>query len=354
MKIAMVLAEDLPGWGGSHAASLAQALRGLGHDVHLHGPEEAGTTPRGAGADLRLGAFVDALRARWDRTRPDLVHAHFLRSGLAAVLAAQRSGVPVVQSFHGVAATEHNGVERLVGKEAALVVANAEHEVLDLAAAGVPRSRIEVVARGVDTDLFQPIGPVSTRSKLRRIVTSVESSADNGVADLIAALPRLRGAELVVAGTAPGRMDRLARWADRLGVRERTHLLGPVLRRDMPAFLRSADVVACVPHRTSWNPMVLEAMACGKPVVGTAVGGLTDAVIDDVTGLLVPPGDPKRLTRALWEVLEDETLRTSCAIAAADRVQARHTWQDVAVCVNRLYGRFPSAAEAARSGTGSR
>ena len=341
MKIAMVLAEDQPGWGGAHAANLAKTLTALGHDVHLHGPDEVGTTRRGAGAELHLGDFVDALRSRWNRTRPDLVHAHFLRSGLAALLAAQRSGVPVVQSFHGVAATEHNGVERLVGKEAALVVANAEHEVLDLAAAGVPRSRIEVVARGVDTDLFQPIGRVATRSKLSRIVSVVEPSADNGVADLIATLPRLRDTELVVAGTtAAGGVDRLAAWAARLGVEERTHLLGPVRRKDMPALLRSADVVAFVPHRTSWSPVVLEAMACGKPVVATAVGGLTDAVIDDVTGLLVPPRDRKRLTRSLWEVLEDETLRTSCGIAGADRIQARHTWQDVAACVDRLYRRF--------------
>ncbi|MFD4638113.1 glycosyltransferase [Lentzea sp. NPDC058436] len=347
MKIAMVLAEDVPGWGGAHVANLSKALGRLGHDVVVHGPD----TARRDGAELYLGDFVDALRARWDRTRPDLVHAHFLRSGLAALLAAQRSGVPVVQSFHGVSATEQNGVERLVGKEAALVVANAEEELLDLAAAGVPRSRIEVVARGVDTGLFQPVGAVARRSKLRRIVSVGEP--DNGVADLITALPRLGDAELVVAGTtATGGMDRLAQWARRLDVQNRTRLLGPVARQDMPALLRSADVVACVPHRTSWDPVVLEAMACGKPVVASAVGGLTDAVIDDVTGVLVPPGDLKRLVRTLRELLDDETLQASCGIAGADRVQARHRWQDVAECVDRLYRRFPSTAEAARSGTG--
>ncbi|GHH40811.1 glycosyl transferase [Lentzea cavernae] len=338
----MVLVDDAPGWGAAHVASLAQALTRRGHQVTVHGPRHRVPAPRAGGDELHLGDHVDALRAAWEREKPDLVHAHFLPSGLAALLAAQRSGVPVVQSFHGVAPTDRNGVERLVGKESALVIASAEEEMLDLAAVGVPRPRIKVVARGVDTGLFQPLGVVARRTKLRRVVTAVDPLSDNGVADLVAALPRLPDVELVVAGAAA---SRLAQWARRHGVEKRTHLVGPVARQDMPALLRSADVVACVPRRTSWSPLVLEAMACGAPVVASAVGGLTDAVIDDVTGVLVPPGGMKQLVRALREVLDDETLRTACGIAAVDRVNARHSWPDVAVGVERLYGTVPGVAE---------
>lgn len=85
-------------------------------------------------------------------------------------------------------------------------------------------------------------------------------------------------------------------------------------------------------------------MACGVPVVATAVGGLTDAVIDGVTGVLVPPRDPKQLIRTLWAVLADDTLRDSCGIAAVDRVNARHTWPSVAVTVDRLYKRLVQSA----------
>jgi len=340
MKIAMVLVDDAPGWGAAHVAGLAQALTHRGHQVTVHGPGHRRTAPRAG--ELHLGDHVDALRLAWKREKPDLVHAHFLPSGLAALLAAQRTGVPVVQSFHGVAPTDRNGVERLVGKESALVIASAEEEMLDLAAVGVPRPRIRVVARGVDTDLFQPLGVVAKRTKLRRVVTAVDPLSDNGVADLVAALPRLPDAELVVAGVATSRLEQ---WARRHGVEKRTHLVGPIARQDMPALLRSADVVACVPRRTSWSPLVLEAMACGAPVVASAVGGLTDAVIDDVTGVLVPPGGMKQLVRALREVLDDETLRTACGIAAVDRVNARHTWPDVAVGVERLYGTVPGVAE---------
>ncbi|WP_218133668.1 glycosyltransferase [Lentzea fradiae] len=333
-------ANDVPGWRDAHVRDLAAALGARGHDVTVHHSPLAGDD------ELQLGDFVDTLRSEWSGARPDVVHAHFWRAGLAALLAAQPCGVPVVQSFHGFGRRAE--VERLVGKQAALVVADGEDELFALAAAGVPRSKIQVVARGVDVDLFQSHGPVAVRGELRRIVTVVDPMGDNGVADLVAALPRLPDAELVVVGTRPADADRLGRWARRLRVEDRVRLLGPVARKDLPAVLRSADVVACVPTRPSWDALPLEAMACGVPVVATAVGGLTDAVIDGVTGLLVSPRDLKQLARRLRVLLDDATLRTACGIAADDRVRARHTWPEVAAGADRLYRRLLAPPEPAR------
>lgn len=334
LKIAVVSAND------AHVHHLVVALRSSGHEVTVH------RSPPAEGDELQLGDFVDTLRSAWSGARPDVVHAHHWRAGLAALLAAQPFGAPVVQSFHGFG--HRAEVERLVGKQAALVVADGEDELFALAAAGVPRSKIQVVARGVDVDLFQPHGEVASCGGLSRIVTVVEHAADNGVADLVAALPRLAGVELVIAGTGPGDAERLDRWARKLRVDDRVHALGAVARKDLPALLRSADVVACVPSSPSWSVLPLEAMACGVPVVGTAVGGLTDAVIDGVTGVLVPPRDLKQLTRKLRLLLDDATLRTACGIAADDRVRARHTWPEVAAGVERLYRRLLAPPEPAR------
>ncbi|SEQ90231.1 Glycosyltransferase involved in cell wall bisynthesis [Lentzea xinjiangensis] len=360
MKIAMLFAQEAPSWRNVQVADLATALAGLGHEVTVHG-EEGPATPVPPGcrpARLRstsenrttddgqqpyMGDFVDALRAEWDYSPPDLVHAHSWRSGLAAVLAAQPAGVPVVQSFQGLGRStdQQAGVERLVGKQAALVLASCGQELLGLAAAGVPRSRIAMVPRGVDAGLFQPQGTTAARTELRRIVSVADPSVGNGVADLVAALPWLPGVELVIAGDlAPAATERLRQWARKREVEERVRLLGAVAREDMPALLRSADVAACVPSHASWEVWPLEAMACGVPVVATAVGGLTDAVIDGVTGVLVPQRDLKHLIRKLRLVLEDDTLRTSCSIAAVDRVNARHTWPDVARAVERQYRRL--------------
>ncbi|WP_329790916.1 glycosyltransferase [Lentzea sp. DG1S-22] len=330
MKISMVLAA-----GNPHVADLSAALIAVGHEVTVHSSDALETTSAD-GREPYLGDYVDALRAEWDSAPPDLVHAHHWRPGLAAVLAAQRAGLPVVQSLHGCG--RRTDVGRLLGRESALVLASCEQEMLDLAAAGVPRSRISVVARGVDVDLFKPHGPAFARSGLRRVVTVVDPSSDSGVAGLVAVLPRLKDAELVVAGPMPpAAANALRGRARRLGVEERVRLLGPVARADMPALLRSADLVACVPDRASWDVWPLEAMACGVPVVVTDVGGLTDAVIDGVTGLVVPVGDLKQLIRRLRLLLDDDTLRTSLSIAAVDRVDARHTWPDVARGVDRLY-----------------
>jgi glycosyltransferase involved in cell wall biosynthesis len=151
-------------------------------------------------------------------------------------------------------------------------------------------------------------------------------------------------AELVIAGGPPAHKlssDREARrllaHAETLGVSDRVRLAGQVARKDMPDFLRSADVVACVPWYEPFGIVPLEAMACGLPVVASAVGGLIDTVVDGVTGKLVPPRNPKRLAKELRVLLSDESRRNVYGTAGADRVSACYTWAEVARRTEHLY-----------------
>ncbi|WP_156671239.1 glycosyltransferase, partial [Mycobacterium sp. E1214] len=132
---------------------------------------------------------------------------------------------------------------------------------------------------------------------------------------------------------------RVRRAADdhQLGVGDRVRLLGAVTRDEMPALLRSADVVACTPWYEPFGIVPLEAMACGVPVVATAVGGIRDTVVDDVTGRLVPPKNPEALGAALAGLLADPQRRRAFGAAGRERARARYSWDRVAADTERVY-----------------
>ena len=161
---------------------------------------------------------------------------------------------------------------------------------------------------------------------------------------VIAALPLLPEAELLVAGgpvrsrihTDPEAV-RLHALAAELGVADRVHVVGSVPRTDMPALIRSADVVVATPWYEPFGIVLLEAAACGRPLVGSAVGGLLDSVDDGRTGLLVPPRDPVALAAAVTALLADPGRRTAVGAAARARAEDRFSWRQVATATESAY-----------------
>ena len=121
---------------------------------------------------------------------------------------------------------------------------------------------------------------------------------------------------------------------------ERVSFTGAVARPDLPALLRSADVVACTPWYEPFGIVPLEAMACGVPVVASAVGGMLDTVVHDVTGRLVTPKRPRELAEVVSTVLRDSFLRRSLGLAGRDRACARYSWDRVAADTLRIYERL--------------
>src|SRR5947208_3703346 len=114
------------------------------------------------------------------------------------------------------------------------------------------------------------------------------------------------------------------RLASMTGVADRVEFRGRVGRAELPALMRSADVVLCVPWYEPFGIVPLEAMACGVPVVASAVGGLIDTVVDGTTGLHVPPRSPERIAEALNELLPDEERRRALGRAGARRARSRY------------------------------
>jgi glycosyltransferase involved in cell wall biosynthesis len=377
MRVAMVAAawEVDDDERNAHIADLSTALSGHGHDVTLylrHGPvtplrQKSGSggyrvvqVPVGPATRLRkadlvahLDAFGAFLDEEWAVRPPDVAHLHSWMSGLAV---ATGQDVPLVQSFHGLGAVEDRfrstagstraDLERLVGTAAQQVLAASGEEVFDLVRMGVDRSRVSLVPFAVDADRFRPDGRPERSGRRSRLLAVGDLAPHSGFHTAISALAQVPDAELVIVGRsrhANRREDpevrRLVQHARGLGVARRVSLVEPVDPARMPAVLRSADVLVCPQWYEPLGATALQAMACGVPVVASAVGALSDLVVDDVTGLLVPPRDPRTLGNELRELLADRTRRQMYAIAGADRARVRYSWDRVAAETVVAYGK---------------
>jgi glycosyltransferase involved in cell wall biosynthesis len=215
---------------------------------------------------------------------------------------------------------------------------------------GVPGSRIEVVPCGVDLSLFTPSltfgnRPAQARpSRPARLLILGRLVPRKGVADAITALAQVPDAELlVVGGPAPDQLatdpeaQRLLALAAGHGVADRVRLLGRQPHTELPALMRSCDLLLAVPWYEPFGITPLEAMAAGLPVVATEVGGLRDTVVDGVTGRLVPPRRPDVLARVLAGLLADPPGRLAMARAGRERVVARYGWNTVAEQTEACY-----------------
>jgi len=120
-----------------------------------------------------------------------------------------------------------------------------------------------------------------------------------------------------------------------LGLADRVRFLG--WRPDVADVLQAADVVT-LPSRAEGLPLaVLEAMACARPVVATPVGGVPDAVVDEVTGLLIPPDDPHRLAAAILRLLRDRDTAGRMGAAGRRRVEESFSLEGFASGVEAVY-----------------
>jgi glycosyltransferase involved in cell wall biosynthesis len=381
----------------SQTASVAAHARGLarlGHRVTIYARRDARALPdsailaarvtvehvtagppaplSGAEPAANVAEFSDQLVQRWRKNPPSLVHAFFWTSGLAALAAARGHDIPLVQTFGtlGVAERRHGSpadgndvrirLEACLARNAHAVLASTGAEAADLLSMGVPRSSVTVVPRGVDTTEFVPEGPVAKRGSNPRLLAVSRLDERQGLDTLVHTLTRVPGAELVIAGgpaRAQLRKDETCRGltslAGRLGVADRLSFTGKVAPGDLPALLRSADLlVSAAPYDAS-GAISLAAMACGTPVAALAAGGSADAVLDGTTGVLVPPGRAGLFARRVRDLLASPLRLEAFGIAAADRARARYSWDRISRETLAVYEQCLRPAVASLAGAGS-
>jgi glycosyltransferase involved in cell wall biosynthesis len=240
----------------------------------------------------------------------DLVHAHWLAGAVIALF----SGKPFVVTIHGSISggflddfrlcERHPRLVRLILSRARVVLCVSE-------------ALTEAVRRcGVENVVFVPNGiaiptEVAAGSDDEVFFTG-RLSPEKGVRELAAAT---RGMNLVVTGDGP--------------LRDLVPTLGFVSREELERRFASAAVVVCPSLSEGFGVVCAEAMAHGKPVVASAVGGLANLIEDGVSGLLVPPGDVDALRAAIERVLADADLRRRLGAAARERIVSCYGWERV-------------------------
>ena len=400
MRIALVarssspLARDASPGSGAEAArvtSLAQALAGLGHRVTIYTRRDSRALPDSAiiapGVTVEhvtagppepldpdkltpyLPEFGYHLAQRWRRNPPDVAHAHHWTTGLAALAGARDLPVPVAQTFGSLGAAEqrlgmaeHPSEARLrleagIARSADVVLASSSDELDDLARQGVARTRARVVPCGVDLERFSPEGPVAERNGRPRLLAAQSLTSARGLGIAVRALAEIPDAELVITGgPSQAKLSKnkhyreLQRLARKLKVHDRLVCTGRVAEGDLPALLRSADLVVSTAPYEPVGMMAIQAMACGTPVVAATAGAELDAVVDMTTGLVMPPGQPGPLAVRVRRLLANSLRLEAYGIAAADRAKSRYSWERIGRETLAAYGCCsPRAAGAARA-----
>jgi glycosyltransferase involved in cell wall biosynthesis len=317
-----------------------------------------------------MGAFADWSIRRARRERYDLVHANFFMSALVACEMKRALGVPFVVTFHALGRVRrlHQGAADAFPPERLAIEDRAVAEA-DRAVAECPQDRedllllydadpakVRIIPCGFDPEEFGPSDKREARAALgldpgERVVLQLGRMVPRkGVDDAVRGVARLRrdhglDARLLVVGGEARDPDpaltpeigRLQRVAQQEGIADRVTFTGSRDRHELRTYYAAADVFVTTPWYEPFGITPVEAMACGTPVVGSAVGGVKTTVRDGVTGFLVPPKDPAALAARLGRLFTGPGLLRAFGREAVRRARALYTWGRVARDLHALY-----------------
>jgi len=295
------------------------------------------------------------------RDRPRVVQLSTCDEGYLALQLQRWFRLPFVIYAHGneiLAAIDSDWDKpRLALKKAACVLANSSFTAGLLQMAGVAAEAIAIIPLGCDISKFRPRRPnlqlrqkvLGDRARGPVILTVGNLVERKGHDMVIRSLPvvcqRVPDVTYLIVGTGPFK-ERLSELATELGLRDRIIFAGKVSDDELPDVYAMCDVFA-MPSRArlashdveGFGLVFLEAGACAKPVVAGRSGGIEDAVVDGVTGLIVDPSDARDIGQALIRLLTDSELRGRLGQQSRDRVEKEHTWSMLGARVQSILER---------------
>lgn len=334
----------------------------LAENVMLHHIDAGPLTPLPKSLiDGHIEAFTEGLRALGPF---DLMHSHHWMSGVAALPVARECGIPHVMTFHSVAAHPNSPLRdgeppespaRLAGEvtcatQSDLVIAVSHHEAaVVIGRCGAEPEQVAIVRPGVDVDLFHPSDEVWSPSNDIRpgyLLFAARLQPLKGADIAIAALgevPEAERPDLVVVGQTSadfsGYEAELHQLVTDLGLEKYVTFLPGQNRASLARLMRHAALVLVPSHSETFGLVALEASSSGTAVLAAAAGGLTEAICNTHTGLLVPEHDPEVWGRELTSLLRDVTRRQDMGRRGRQRA-LEMTWPKVATRTLTLYRRL--------------
>lgn len=262
----------------------------------------------------------------------DVVHMHLPLPPMV------HTSLPLIITVHGLDGDMHHLTSRIFSKfirpfernllnNANLVTAVSSFVAREIEISyGFSTNRIEVIGNAVDTEFFIP---VESKKKILYILFSGRLTSGKGLTDL------LKSAEIVckkipslsffLAGVGPLEHS-IRKIIKRRGLIQKIILLGQIDQKRLLEYYQKATVFVLPSHFESFPTVILEAMACGIPIVATAVGDVPKVVINGKTGFLVPPRDPEALAQAIIKIFEDKSLRKKMGENCRKLVESRYSW----------------------------
>jgi len=332
-----------------HVLTLCRKLAERGHEVTAVCPRGRALTYELRERGIRLWAprttgkldplTLLRLAARLRRERVDVLHTHLSTASLLGGLAARLAGVPAVATVHGL-----NTRTSFLYASRIIAVSNAVRQ--HLVGQRIPESRIQVVYNGIELSRYlHPPDPRRVRAELGvppddfLIGAAGRLGPEKGHSYLIEATALLVAREslpvrLLIAGEGRNRST-LEETARRCGIADRVIL--PGFQRDVMPYQAALDVFCLPSLKEGLSLSALEAMALGKPVIASRVGGTPEVVVEGETGLLVEPANPEALAGALATLLRDPDRARRMGEAGRARVERLFDLERTVDQIEQLY-----------------
>ena len=372
---------------GFFVAELAQTLARQGEEVRLVAPGAAGVPGRENHPGVEIhrvtyalpqrlqklaygGGLVPNLRARpvlalllpqfllalglgaaRRAVRSDLFHGQWVVSGWLGLATRFIHGRPVVVTLRGSDLALLRRLPRtlarwsLAGFEAVTMVSEEiRRAVIDL---GLSPEKVFLTPNGVNLELFRPLDQGECRTGLGLdkdrpiLIWAGRLAPEKGVGDLIRAMPFILEihprARLILIGQGP-QLGELKELRTRLDLEKAVELRPAVPRQDLAQWYNAADLVCLPSHREGRPNILLEALACGRPILTTAVGGVPEIIEEGRTGRLVEPGRPEAMGRAGADLLDRPELLAKMGRAGPETLEEMGlTWPKAAGRVREVY-----------------